>query len=157
MRWYEGLAGAPYDIEHRLLVDGQVKWVREKAYLEFDDTGNPLGAFGITQDITERVEAEKAVKESEEKYRSLFDNMSEGFGLHEIILDADGKPCDYRFLEINDAFERLTGLSRDKILGRTVKDVMPDIEPHWFETYGRVALRSGLRHIAIPQGRTCLL
>jgi PAS domain S-box-containing protein len=140
MRWYEGLAGAPYDIEHRLLVDGQVKWVREKAYLEFDDTGNPLGAFGITQDITERVEAEKAVKESEEKYRSLFDNMSEGFGLHEIILDADGKPCDYRFLEINDAFERLTGLSRDKILGRTVKDVMPDIEPHWFETYGRVAL-----------------
>jgi PAS domain S-box-containing protein len=156
MRWYEGLAGAPYDIEHRLLVDGLVKWVREKAYLEFDDTGNPLGAFGITQDITERVEAEKAVKESEEKYRSLFDNMSEGFGLHEIILDADGKPCDYRFLEINDAFERLTGLSRDKILGRTVKDVMPDIEPYWIETYGRVALSGESVHYinySAPLGR----
>jgi len=53
-KWKEGLAGQPYDIEHRIVSDGQVKWVREKAYLEFDTGGALLGGFGITQDITER-------------------------------------------------------------------------------------------------------
>jgi len=53
-QWNAGLRGEPYDIEHRLLVDGQVKWVREKAYLEFDDAGGLLGGFGITQDISRR-------------------------------------------------------------------------------------------------------
>ena len=57
-QWKAGLRGAPYDIEHRIVVDGQVKWVREKAYLEFDDAGELLGGFGITQDITERKRAE---------------------------------------------------------------------------------------------------
>jgi PAS domain S-box-containing protein len=61
MKWNAGLRGEPYDIEHRLLVDGKVKWVREKAYLEFDDSASPLGGFGITQDITERKQAEQQI------------------------------------------------------------------------------------------------
>ncbi len=61
-RWKAGLCGEPYDIEHRILVDGRVKWVREKAYLEFDDAGGLLGGFGITQDITERKRAEEAFR-----------------------------------------------------------------------------------------------
>ena len=55
-RWQAGLRGAPYDIEHRLIVSGKVKWVREKAVLEFDSGRNLLGGFGITQDITRRIE-----------------------------------------------------------------------------------------------------
>jgi PAS domain S-box-containing protein len=94
----------------------------------------------LEKEIAERKKAEEAIKESEEKYRSLFRYMSEGFALHEIILDGDGKPCDYRFLEVNDAFEKLTGISRTKALGRRVKEVLPDIESYWIETYGRVAL-----------------
>ena len=66
--------------------------------------------------------------------------MTEGFALHEILLDDHGVPCDYRFLEVNPAFERLTGLSRDAVLGRTVREVLPGIEPRWVSTYGRVAL-----------------
>ena len=62
MHWKAGLRGEPYDLEHRVVADGQVKWVREKAYLEFDDSGNLLGGFGITQDITEREEAEQKVR-----------------------------------------------------------------------------------------------
>jgi PAS domain S-box-containing protein len=68
-QWTAGLHGAPYDIEHRLLVAGQVKWVREKAYLEFDAAGELLGGFGITQDITERKRGEQELRESEERLR----------------------------------------------------------------------------------------
>ena len=62
-KWKEGLAGKPYDIEHRIIVNGHVKWVREKAYLEFDSKGGALvGGFGITQDITARKEMENAIR-----------------------------------------------------------------------------------------------
>lgn len=100
----------------------------------------------LGEEIIERRRAERAIKESEEKYRSLFSNMSEGFALHEIILDADGKPCDYRYLEVNDAFERLTGISRQQVMDRTVKEALHDIDPHWIETYGRVALTGKPAH-----------
>jgi PAS domain S-box-containing protein len=82
--------------------------------------------------------------------------MSEGFGLHEIILDPDGKPCDYRFLELNDAFEKMTGISREKALGRNVREILPDIDPGWIETYGRVALTGEPVHYvnySTPLGR----
>jgi len=66
-KWSAGLRGEPYDIEHRIAVDGQVKWVREKAYLEFDEAANLLGGFGITQDITERKRAEEALQKTAEE------------------------------------------------------------------------------------------
>jgi PAS domain S-box-containing protein len=58
-QWQAALRGEPYDVEHRLLVEGQVKWVREKAFLEHDEAGELLGGFGITQDITDRKRAEE--------------------------------------------------------------------------------------------------
>ncbi len=61
--WRAAAQGAPYDIEHRIVADGQVKWVREKAFLEFDEAGNLLGGFGIAQDITERKRAEERFEE----------------------------------------------------------------------------------------------
>lgn len=63
-KWRDGLHGEPYDIEHRIIVDGEVKWVREKAYLEIDDVGILQGGFGITQDITQRKLAELALREA---------------------------------------------------------------------------------------------
>lgn len=100
----------------------------------------------LKQDIIERKKAEQALKQSEEKYHNLFSEMGEGFGLHEIILDSEGKPCDYRFLELNEAFERLTGLSREKAIGKTVKEILPGVEPYWIETYGSVALTGKATH-----------
>lgn len=61
-QWRACLAGKPYDIEHRIVVDGQVKWVREKAYLEFDDEGRMQGGFGITQDITENRRMQESLR-----------------------------------------------------------------------------------------------
>jgi PAS domain S-box-containing protein len=67
--WQACLAGAPYDLEHRLLINGQVKWVREKAELEFDVAGNLTGGFGITHDITDIKLAEQALRESENRFQ----------------------------------------------------------------------------------------
>jgi PAS domain S-box-containing protein len=110
----------------------------------------------IKREIAKRVETTEKLRVSEEQYRNLFSNMSEGFGLHEIILDVAGKPCDYRFLELNDAFEKMTGISREKALGRNVREILPDIDPGWIETYGRVALTGEPVHYvnySTPLGR----
>ena len=60
--------------------------------------------------------------------------------LHEIVCDAAGVPVDYRFLDVNRAFEAITGLERERVLGKTVLEVLPDLESYWIETYGEVAL-----------------
>ena len=75
---------------------------------------------------------------SEERYRTLFDSIDEGFCIVEVIFDAQGAPCDYRFIEVNPAFERQTGM-RDA-LGKRMRELVPEHEQHWFEIYGRVAL-----------------
>ena len=71
---------------------------------------------------------------------NLVDNLPQGFALHEIICDETGNPVNYRFLYINKSFEQMTGLQAETIIGRTVLDVLPGIEPSWIERYGRVAL-----------------
>ena len=90
--------------------------------------------------LARRRRIEATLRESEERYRLLFQNTSSGFALHEIVLDDAGKPCDYRFLDVNPACTKLTGLKAENLVGRTVLEAMPGTEPYWIETYGRVAL-----------------
>lgn len=73
-------------------------------------------------------------------YQMLFNQMLDGFAVHEIICNEAGTPVDYRFLAVNPAFERLTGLSAEDLIGRTLSAVLPGEDPAWVETYGRVAL-----------------
>ncbi len=82
---------------------------------------------------------ERAAREaSEARYRSLFEQMLDSYAVHEMIFDARGKPVDYRFLDVNPAFERLLGRRRSEIVGRTVRELMPDVEPFWIDTYGEI-------------------
>ncbi len=94
---------------------------------------------GAATDITEAKAAQEAVRQGEERYRTLFENMSEGFALHEMIWDEAGRPVDYRFLEVNPAFERLSGLRADQVIGRTARQLLPDLEQSWIERYAEIA------------------
>ena len=77
-----------------------------------DTIGKVTGLVFSLRETTPFKVAQDKLQSSEQRYRGLFEAMSEGFALHEIIYDADGSPADYRFLEVNPAFERLTGLKR---------------------------------------------
>ncbi len=99
---------------------------------EGGDGGRVDSVLAICRDVT-------AHRQAEQRYELLFQSMLEGFALHEIVLDAAGEPVDYRFLAANPAFERITGLAAATLIGRTVREVLPDTEQHWIDRYGEVA------------------
>ncbi len=94
----------------------------------------------LIQRNDELMRAQSELQESEERYRRLFNGMTEGFALHEVICDENGTPADFRFLDINPAFERLTGLKRKDVIGRSHNEILPDDDPRWVREYGAVAL-----------------
>lgn len=106
-RWHQALSGAPYDLEHRIVVDDRVNWVREKAYLEFDRDGKLAGGFGITEDITDRRLAEENLRKSEERYRVLAETMLQG------VVHQDHKG---NVIAMNQAAENILGMNRDQFL-----------------------------------------
>jgi diguanylate cyclase (GGDEF)-like protein/PAS domain S-box-containing protein len=148
--------------------NGNSRWIEDRKISLFAGDGSFLGVEGIVVDsaaamarergrgfsdphyrglieaafdeLTARKQAEANLRASESRFRRLFESMTSGFALHEIVLDAEGKPCDYRFIEVNPAFEAITGLARADTVGRCVRELLPDIEPHWIERYGAVAL-----------------
>jgi len=120
---------------------GKIKWIDS-----YSKTITYLGRFAdlaLITDVTEQNLAKQELKESEEKYRSLFENMNAGFAFHEVIVDGNGKPIDYRYLEVNSQFEKLTGLKVSDMIGKTVTEILPGIEndpADWIGRYGNVGL-----------------
>lgn len=94
----------------------------------------------LFENISEQRKADLKIQESDKKYRLLFENMLDAFALHEMIFDEKGSPVDYRFIDVNPAFEKHTLLKKADIIGKTVKEVLPGIENIWIETYGKVVL-----------------
>ncbi len=125
--WHAGRAGEPYDIEHRLIVAGKVKWVREKAELVFDKGGNLLSGFGITQDITERKLVETALRDQENELRLIMDATPA------LISYLD---TGFRYLRVNATYQDWFCLSPENILGREAREIIG--EQAWVIVYPRL-------------------
>ncbi len=131
--------GTAFNVEHRIRsASGDYRWFLVRAEPYHDPaTGRVTQWYGSSVDIHDRKLAEESLRASEARYRTLFESIDEGFCILQMVLDAAGQAQDYRFLEINPAFERHTGMAG--ALGRTVRELVPGIEPSWVQTYGRVA------------------
>jgi PAS domain S-box-containing protein len=103
-----------------------------------DDQGDVVFIVPEGRDITELRHTMAALHASEADYRSLFDSIDAGLCVVEVLFDAAMRPVDYRWLDANPAFIEQTGLVDP--IGRTAREMVPSLEEHWFETYGRVAL-----------------
>jgi two-component system, cell cycle sensor histidine kinase and response regulator CckA len=124
----------------RLCKDGSIGYHTFSAHPVMKD-GKVVGLEGFIIDISHRKEMEKALRESEKKFRGLFENDLNGIALHEIVLDEKGNPIDYVFLDANSAFEKQTGLHIQEIIGKRVTEVIPGIETSGLiQRYGKVAL-----------------
>jgi PAS domain S-box-containing protein len=132
--------------------DGSIIWVEVNLSFIRDNDRKPINILIVSRDITVRKRAEEKLRESEARFQQLFQTMEEGFATHEIICDAAGRPVDYRFLSMNPSFERLTGLKKEDLIGRTVLEVMPATEKIWIENYGRVALGGEPMHVEMDSG-----
>ncbi len=140
-----------YEIEKRYIRrNGSPVWVNLTSSPVKDAEGRPLYRTSIIQDISERKQAQEALRESEERHRNLFSSMDEGFCVIEMIFDSEGRPADYRFLQVNAAFERQTGLHG--VTGKLIRELAPANEAYWFEIYGRIALTGEAAHFCNEAG-----
>jgi len=133
-------SGGQYALEYRTvgIVDGKERWVSAWGQAFFDGQQRAIRLLGVTRDITDRKLAEETLRRSEARFRSLFESMDEGFASCEMIYDEADRPIDFRYLLVNPAFTRLTGLPAEGVVGRRVREVIPEIETSWIETYARV-------------------
>lgn len=140
-RYAQGVSGREhFKVEYRFIArDGRVVWLNDLVTL-VEENGVLRCLRGIMIDVTESKLAAEEYSRVAQNYQMLFREMLNGFALHEIICDDDGRPVDYRFLAVNPAFERMTGMVASSVVGRTAGELFPKLERYWVETYGRVAL-----------------
>ena len=104
-------------------------------YSPIQDEERVRGVLVVCADVTEDMRTRQLLKQS---YVTVVESMDEGLAVIRIILDDAGRPADYRFLEVNPSFERQTGLV--DVVGKTARQLVPDLEERWFQIYGKVAL-----------------
>jgi PAS domain S-box-containing protein len=126
-----------------LRADGSRFWGHLKVRLVRDSRGQPDFFVSLIEDVTERKRVEQNLLESEQRYRQLFENMSAGFVLFEVVEDAQGAPIDLIIVAANRGFEQATGLNTEQAVGRRLKEMLPGLEADatdWIGIYGQVAL-----------------
>jgi len=126
-----------YGATYRIRQEGGWRWVIARGHVEVDAAGTPVEVRGVVIDATRQLVAEQQLRATEERYRTVFDSIDEGLCVIDMLYDETGRPTDYRFVEANPAFIKQTGLV--DAVGRTVREMVPVHEQHWFDTYGKVA------------------
>jgi PAS domain S-box-containing protein len=130
--------------EHRIYHrNGSVRWVRNNPVLYYDNNNKLIEYDAIISDITELKQVELKMIENEKQYKLLFNEMNSGCALFEMIYNNYNEPVDYRYVETNPAYERLTRLKKEDLIGKTARELIPNIENKWVERFGRVA-KSGV-------------
>ncbi len=136
--------GTPYDEELEIVTaNGRRVWVRTIGEAVRGESGEVVKVQGAFQDITARKEAEGRLVESERRYRALFEHMTGGFVLFEVVQDERGTPTDLVIVAANRGFEAATGLPLRELVGHRLTQVLPGIEhdaADWIGKYGSVAL-----------------
>ncbi len=127
----------PLEIEHSFPAIGRRTLLIDARRLTREGHPGDLILLAL-QDISERKQAEEALRDSEERFRMLFTSMDEGFCTIEVLFDDNQNPIDYRFLEVNAAFEKQSGIKDGK--GRLMREIAPGHEQYWFDIYGKIAL-----------------
>ncbi|HEX2528960.1 MAG TPA: PAS domain S-box protein [Geminicoccus sp.] len=117
--------------------DGELRWIARRGEV-ITAPGGQLRFLGVSIDITDRKQAEEAVRTSEARWRGLFEQMQEGFYIGDLIRDASDMPVDFRFVEVNPAFEVHTGLPWHAMIGKRVRDVIPGALEHLLPIFARV-------------------
>ncbi|HKJ38177.1 MAG TPA: PAS domain S-box protein [Anaerolineales bacterium] len=121
--------------------DGEYIWLETTSHTVMEkETGTVREIHAASRDVTERKRAEEAIQESEEKFRNLFENMNDGFALHKIILDENGKPVDYEFVDANPVFLQRSGMKSENLIGHRAMELFPQTEQYWIDIFGQVAI-----------------
>ncbi len=129
-------------VEYRVRCkDGNYRWMMARGkVIEFEPNGKPRRMVGTNQDITERKNTERALTESFVRYQTLFTRMSEGCALSELVYDSKKNPVNYRTLDVNPAFERILGLSREQVVGELADKAFGVSPPPFLKEFCRVAM-----------------
>ncbi|MGA2187010.1 MAG: PAS domain S-box protein [Steroidobacteraceae bacterium] len=167
------LCGA-YDIEYRVRQgDGAFRWLQARGRVESDGAGRAVYFHGavidvtdrklselslrdgasrleetnreLQRDITERKRVESALQKSELRYHTLFSTMDEGFCVIEVIFSPEGKAIDFRYLEVNPAFYKQTGMH--DMVGKRMREIYPVQDDYWFELYGKIVMTGEPAHV----------
>ena len=117
---------------------GEVRWIARQGEAVPTPDGGERRFVGVSYDITARKTAEDTLRASETRWRSLFEQMQEGFFIAQAVRDGDGRMVDFRFVEMNPAFEARTDISMATALDRLASEVIPDLPPELIATYARV-------------------
>ncbi len=133
-----------FEIEYRLRrYDGEYRWVLDAGSPFYDLDGSFAGYVGAVYDISERTQAVKALIQSEARFKSLFMNMKNGLCYNKIILDKEGNPVDFEYIEVNETFLGIIGLKREEVIGKRFSEIFPNHTDSFYnevKAFGMVAM-----------------
>ncbi len=148
--WGSALHGAPYDVEHRILCGGKIKWVREQAEVVFDSAGKPCEGIGTVQDITEHRQAEAALESERQLLRTMIDLAPDFIFI---------KDTESRYLVANESLAKCYRRTPAEMLGRTDAEFVPAVLATRLRRSEQEVITTGTLHshedmIGFPDGLT---